>query len=618
LNLFLSKQNSLKKRTTIVHRLHQKDASMLFSQEKEMLATLQCLERSFVNRQKSTKLKMSILPTLMCSLFAGHAAAEAGPYRVTDLGTLGGDGTAQALGINEAGQVVGYATAVSLKYYAFLWDDGVMTDLGTLPTGSTSRAIGLNDNGQVVGFAFDGSAAGGAHNHAFLWENGVMTDLFPEPAHSVANAINDAGQVVGQYNLNRPYIWQDGGFIELGSFGGGNSWGYALDINNAGQVVGSSPVNNGSGGLAQHAFLWEDGVMIDLGALPGLPDSRAHAVNELGQVVGFSSFFDPDTTDELFESFLWEGGVMIDLGVPGDLNRAHDINDSGQIVGWSSSGAYIYEDGVVTILNTLIPAGSGVRISVATGINNAGQIVGYGLFGGRFHALLLTPAEEDTPSVSIDDVSVAEGNAGLTDAVFTVTLSEPASENVTVNYTTANGTASAGADYIAASGTVTIPDGLSSATVTVSVIGDTATEPDETFQLNLSQAVGATISDGQGVGTIVDDEPLFLTIDDVTMQEGRFGTREFVFTVTLSAASGAPVTVNYGTADGTAVAGSDYNAQSGVLTFAPGQATKTIRIAVKGDRKREADETFFVNLSNVVGAHLQDIQGVGTILNDDR
>lgn len=539
---------------------------------------------------------------------------------MTVLGTLGGDGTAQAFGINEAGQVVGYATTASLKYHAFLWDGGVMTDLGTLPTGSTSRAFGLNDNGQVVGFAFDGSAAGGAHNHAFLWENGVMTDLFPEPAHSVANAINDAGQVVGQYNLNRPYIWQNGGFMELGSFGGGNSWGYALDINNAGQVVGSSPVNNGSDGLAQHAFLWEDGVMIDLGALPGLPDSRAHAINELGQVVGFSSFFDPDTADEIFESFLWEDGVVIDLGVPGQLNRAHDINDSGQIVGWSSSGAYIYEDGVVTNLNTLIPAGSGVKISVATGINNAGQIVGYGLFGGRFHALLLTPEEEGTPSASIDDVGVAEGDVGLTDAVFTITLSEPASDNVTVNYTTANGTASAHADYIAQSGTVTIPVGLANATVTVSVIGDTDAEPDETFQVNLSQAVGAIIGDGQAVGTIEDDdEPQhFLTIEDVAMHEGLFGTREFVFTVALSAASSAPVSVNYVTANGTATAGSDYHPQSGTLTFAAGQTTRTIGVVVKGDWTREEDETFFVNLSSVVGAQVQDGQGVGTILNDDR
>jgi hypothetical protein len=101
------------------------------------------------------------------------------------------------------------------------------------------------------------------------------------------------------------------------------------------------------------------------------------------------------------------------------------------------------------------------------------------------------------------------------------------------------------------------------------------------------------------------------------MQEGLFGTREFAFAVTLSAASSATVTVNYDTANGTAAAGSDYYAQSGILTFAPGQTTKSIGVAVKGDWKRESDETFFVNLSNAVGAQLQDNQGVGTILNDD-
>jgi hypothetical protein len=102
------------------------------------------------------------------------------------------------------------------------------------------------------------------------------------------------------------------------------------------------------------------------------------------------------------------------------------------------------------------------------------------------------------------------------------------------------------------------------------------------------------------------------------MQEGRSGARVFVFTVTLSDASNAPVSVNYSTANGTATAGSDYYAQSGTLTFTPGQTSKTIGIVVNGDRKREADETFFVNLSNVVGAQPQDSQGLGTILNDDR
>jgi probable HAF family extracellular repeat protein len=538
-------------------------------------------------------------------------------YALTNLGTLGGTGSAQAHDINEAGQVVGYATTATAQTHAFLWTNGVMADLGTLPTGTSSQAFGLNNNGQVVGYAFDGSPAGGATNHAFLWEDGVMTNLIPAPHWSSGNAINDAGQVAGTYNLNRPFIWEDGVLTDLGGFGGSAGFGYAHDINNAGQVVGSSFANNGSEGIQQQAFLWQNGVMTNLGALPDLPDSRAHGINELGQVVGFSSSFDPDTTDEIYESFLYANGVMIDLGVPGEGNIAYDINDSGQIVGSSLGRAYIYENGVVTDLNTLIPAGSGLTLYAATGINNAGQIVGYALGGGRFHAFLLTPVPAGTPTVNIGDVTVTEGNAGTTNAVFTVTLSAPASGPVTVNFTTANGTASAGSDYAARSGIVTFAPGVTTATVTVAVHGDGIAEPNETFQVNLSQPAGAVLADGQGRGTIVDDEPRFLSISDVALLEGRSGTKVFVFTVTLSAPANVPVTVNFATANGTATAGSDYNAQSGTLTFAPGQTSKTISIVVKGDRVREANETFFVNLSDVVGALLLDGQGQGTIRNDD-
>jgi probable HAF family extracellular repeat protein len=535
----------------------------------------------------------------------------AAAYALTDLGTLGGN-TAQAYDINEAGHVVGYAYTASLKQHGFLWADGQMTDLGNLPTGSSSKAFGLNDTGQVVGYA-----AGGGNNHAFLWEAGVMTDLLPVPQHSSANAVNDAGQIVGNYNLNHPFIWDEGVLTDLGGFGGSGSFGYALDINNATQVVGSSFVDNGSDGISQHAFLWAEGVMTDLGALPGMLDSRAQGINELGQVVGFSSLFDPDTTDEISRSFLYSRGAMIDLNVPGDYTAAEDINDIGQIVGWMGSRAYIYEDGVVTDLNDLILPGSGITLNKATAINNAGQIVGYGMGGGHFHAVLLTPTVAGTPTVSIGDVTVTEGNAGTTDAVFTVTLSAPASEEVTINFATANGTASAGADYAAGSGTLTFAPGETTAHVTVAVNGDPNPEPNETFQVTLSQPAGAVIADGQGVGTIVDDEPR-LSIHDVALAEGRNGTTLFVFTVTLSAAADVPVTVDFATANGSATAGSDYEAHSGTLTFAPGETSKTIFVDVNGDRSRESNETFFINLSDAVGALIVDGLGVGTIQNDDR
>src|SRR5262249_10890418 len=103
-----------------------------------------------------------------------------------------------------------------------------------------------------------------------------------------------------------------------------------------------------------------------------------------------------------------------------------------------------------------------------------------------------------------------------------------------------------------------------------------------------------------------------------TSQEGNNGTTLFVFTVSLSLAYDMPVTVSYATADGTAtVADNDYQAQSGTLTFDPGETTKTIAIVVYGDRKKEPNETFFLNLSGAVNATILDGQGLGTILNDD-
>ena len=184
-------------------------------------------------------------------------------------------------------------------------------------------------------------------------------------------------------------------------------------------------------------------------------------------------------------------------------------------------------------------------------------------------------------------------------------------------YATANGTATAGSDYRAAAGTLTFAPGQTSKTITVLVNGDRLGEPNETYFVNLSSPGNATIADGQGAGTIVDDEPR-ISISDVTRVEGNSGTTSFVFTVTLSAAYDVPVTVNFATANGTAKTGNnDYVGTSGTLTFAPGQTTKTVTVLVKGDTKKESNESFFVNLSGATNALILDSQGVGTILNDD-
>ena len=231
-----------------------------------------------------------------------------------------------------------------------------------------------------------------------------------------------------------------------------------------------------------------------------------------------------------------------------------------------------------------------------------------------------TVLNDDLPNLTINDVTVTEGNSGITNAVFTVSLSAPAGPGgVTFNIATANGTATAGTDYVAQSLTgQTIPAGSSTYTFTVQVNGDTLNEPTETFFANVTGVANAVVVDGQGVGTISNDDPVpSLAIDDVTLVEGNSGTTNAVFTVSLSAASGQTVTVNYATADGTAGQPADYTSTSGTLTFTPGQATRTITVPVIGETAPEANETFFVNLSAATNATISDNQGVGTISNDD-
>jgi endoglucanase len=231
-----------------------------------------------------------------------------------------------------------------------------------------------------------------------------------------------------------------------------------------------------------------------------------------------------------------------------------------------------------------------------------------------------TSPEPTLPNLALADMSVMEGNAGSKEALVTVSLSMSSTEAVTVNYATANGTAQAGSDYVAKSGTLTFAPGETSKTIAVSVIGDTAVEANETFLLNLSSPTKAALADGQSVVTITnDDAPApALSVSDVSVTEGQSGMTNAVFTVSLSAASSAPVAVSYTTVDGTASAGSDYTAKSGTLSFAPGETTKTVAVSVIGDLLSEANEAFRFNLSGASGATIAKAQGTGAILNDDQ
>ena len=167
---------------------------------------------------------------------------------------------------------------------------------------------------------------------------------------------------------------------------------------------------------------------------------------------------------------------------------------------------------------------------------------------------------------------------------------------------------------------MTIPAGQTSATITVAVTGDRLAEPNETFAVNLSAPTNATIADGQGVGTILDNEPR-ISISDVTKTEGKKNQDDAVHLHghALGRLRPGGDGVVPAPSNGTATTGdSDYVAKTGTLTFAPGETTKTITIEVKGDSKKEADETFYLDLfGNSSNSLFTKNRGIGTILNDD-
>ncbi|GBF80960.1 Calx-beta domain-containing protein [Aphanothece sacrum] len=220
--------------------------------------------------------------------------------------------------------------------------------------------------------------------------------------------------------------------------------------------------------------------------------------------------------------------------------------------------------------------------------------------------------------LSITDVTVNEKNGTAT---LRVNLSKSLDNVVSVDYNTTNSSAIAGQDYTDQTGTITFNAGVTQQFITINLMNNTVYEPTaEKFFVNLTNAKNATISDNQGVVTITDnDSKPTISINDVTKLERNISgtTTTFWFTVSLSNASSQSISVNYNTLNRTAVAGSDYIGKSGILTFNPLQTRKTISVTVNADSNSEANEQFFVNLSNPTNATIADRQGIGTILTDD-
>jgi Calx-beta domain/Right handed beta helix region len=240
------------------------------------------------------------------------------------------------------------------------------------------------------------------------------------------------------------------------------------------------------------------------------------------------------------------------------------------------------------------------------------------LSAGDFEVVKLGWQPPTSVLAAYDAVPVVEGDSGTIAAEFTVTLTPAFTDKVTVRYATVAGTAAAGADYIAKSGTLTFPPGATTQAVNVPVRGDRLHEDDESFTLFLSSPVNASVAASTATATILDDDaPPALSIADAAGVEGDAGATNRLFAVTLSGRSGAPVTVDYAASDGSATAGTDYAATAGTLTFAAGVVKQTIAVPILGDLADEPDESFLVTLTSAAGASLARDVATGTITNDD-
>ncbi|MGA9644134.1 MAG: hypothetical protein WBQ72_22245 [Terriglobales bacterium] len=391
---------------------------------------------------QNSMLAVSLLAALAATIpVVAQSGQTAGPrYRLIELGTLGGT-YSQPFYVSSKGVTSGEASLADGNWHAILYQGRFKTDLGTLG-GLNSSAFGSpNAIGQVVGAAetshtdpngedfcgFYGSGApwSGTTCQGFLWQDGWMIPLPTLGGHNgAASAINNQGEVAGnaetattdstcppydptqgQYQVlqDKPVVWENGHIKELPTYGG-NPDGFAIAINNHGQVAGASGVCstlnviNGLYLSPVHALLWDHGKVTNLGSLGGNFGNQAHNMNDRGQVVGVSDL----AGDAVFHGFVWSQSTgMQDIPpLSGDTySVALAINDPGVVAGVSIDAsftilrAFVVVDGVPTDLNTLIPADSPLQLQTACSINSRGEITGLAVekSTGQYRGYLAIP-----------------------------------------------------------------------------------------------------------------------------------------------------------------------------------------------------------------------------------
>lgn len=374
-----------------------------------------------------SKILILITAVTLFAVLAIHvplAAQKEIRYTVTDLGTLGGT-FSQAFSLNNHGTVVGFSTLKGdTTLHAFLWRQGVMTDLGTIGEAATpaySSAMNVNDRDEVVGFSETSTPDPLGENFCgdslvclpFIWRSGEMTPLITlGGTNAVGASINNRGEVIGFAETSmadptclppqilhiEPATWQRTMITELPTFPG-DSDGIAGSINDAGEATLPTGDCMFAGPPLGHDSLLRHGTLTDFGTFEGNPIA-ANDINNRAQVTGVTV----NNAGNNVEGVIWQNGEASGLGfLPGDVvSIGSAISDSGLVTGQSCDSndncrGFLWRNGVMTDLATLVPADSPLDFPDPTGINSRGQIVGLGVqkSTGEFHGFLLTPTDTE-------------------------------------------------------------------------------------------------------------------------------------------------------------------------------------------------------------------------------
>jgi probable HAF family extracellular repeat protein len=601
---------------------------------------------------------------------------------------VGFQGSASAEDINDNGRVVGWVLADSsstLGYESFVWENNSFQIISGSPAHPSPLFYGINNAGSIVGEDSTASRGFILRNGTF-----TDIPVFGTGDRSAAYAVSESDHVVGTAKLNsgasdptHAFLWTDAlGLKDLGTLAGKtHSLAYNVAIvSGSVQVVGTS-YNIESDA---QAFVWQDldadgeGIndpteMKDLLSLVSNPTdwtrlSEARSINSSGQIVGFGVKTNGETHAFLLTPATFTPSQCLPIVSVSVSPAAMNEDAAGSltytftrsittgsplVVSFSTTGTANSSDysisspaGTVTIpanqqsaTVTVDPVTDSVAEPNETVVLTTSPDAAYTIAAAPLNAATGTINNDDTNvSVSVAPSSVSEDGAGTGNLVYTFTRTG-LTNAINVNFTLTGSTATFGSDYTqacpscssftASGGTINFGSGETSKTVTVTPTLDPTDEPDEFVTLNVAAGSGYTAgSPVTAIGTIADNDGLpSISINNVTATEGNSGQSAFVFTVSLSHASSAQITVSYTTAAGTTNpatggascgGGIDFINTSGPLTFAAGETSKQVTVQVCGDTNVEANETFFVNLSgNSANSVLSAGTGTGTITNDD-